>query len=117
MTEQWVAGFVALCLIGIGAGALAAPRAASRQFGIPAENAAERAFVRAMGVRDLVLGVLLLLLAGSERRELIAWGLIASALVAAVDFALTSAAGARAPARLLHAAGGLGLVVAGIVLL
>jgi hypothetical protein len=117
MTEQWVAGFVAFCLIGIGVGALVAPLAASRQFGIGAESAAERAFIRAMGVRDLVLGVLLLLLAASERRELIAWALIASAAVALVDLAVTSAAGARLPARLLHGVGGLGLIVAGVALL
>jgi hypothetical protein len=117
MTEQVVAWFVALCLFGIGAGALAAPRASSRQYGILADSAAGLAFIRAMGARDLVIGVLLLLLAGAGRRDLLAWALIASAAIAAVDLAVVSAAGARRSARLLHGLGGAGLVAAGLVLL
>jgi hypothetical protein len=109
-------GLVALCLIGIGVGALVAPRASSRQFGIAAEDGPALAFVRAMGARDLVIGVLLLLLASAERRDLLAYGLLASAAIAAVDFAVVSAAGARLSARLVHAVGAVGLVVAGLVL-
>jgi hypothetical protein len=116
MTGLVVAGFVALCLIGIGVGALVAPRASSRQYGILLEDARALAFIRAMGARDLVIGVLLLMLASAARTELLAWGLIASAAIALVDFAVVSAAGARGASRLVHALGGVGLVVAGLVL-
>jgi hypothetical protein len=117
MAALWVTGFVAFCLCAIGVGALAAPLASSKQFGIPAEGAGGLAFIRAMGARDLVIGVLLLLLAAAGRRELLAWGLIASAAIACVDFAVVSAAGARLSARLVHGLGGAGLVVAGLLLL
>lgn len=117
MTGMWVAGAVALCLFGIGVGALAAPRTAARQFGIVPGDARALAFVRAMGARDIVIGALLLLLAAAERGELLAWGLIASAGIAGVDFAVVSAAGARLASRLVHGLGGIGLVVAGLVLL
>jgi hypothetical protein len=116
MSGTWIAGAVALCLFGIGVGALAAPRASSRQYGIAAEDASALAFIRAMGARDLVIGALLLLLAAAERGELLAWGLIASAGIAGVDFAVVSAAGARLSSRLLHGLGGIGLVVAGLAL-
>jgi hypothetical protein len=112
-----IAGFVALCLAGIGVGALVAPRASARQFGIVPDDARALAFVRAMGARDLVIGALLLLLAGAGRPELLAFGLIASAAIALVDFAVVSAAGARLSARLVHGLGGVALIVAGLVVL
>lgn len=110
-----VTALIALGLIGIGVGALAAPGVSSRQYGIAAREPGALAFIRAMGVRDLVLGVLLLILAGAGRRDLLAWGMAASAAIALVDFALVSAAGARRGARMLHALGGVGVLVAALV--
>jgi hypothetical protein len=115
-------GLVALALIAIGVGALAAPRTASRQFGIVLDDPRALAFLRAMGVRDLVIGVLLLLLIAGGRRELLALGVAASAAVAVLDFAVvsrdwpTGAARARAGARLLHGAGALGLLLIALVI-
>jgi len=111
-----VTALVALGLIGIGAGALAAPRASARQYGIVSGDPRALAFIRAMGARDLVIGVLLLLLAGAARRDLLAWGMAASALIALVDFAVVSAAGARTAARAVHAIGGIGVLVAALVI-
>jgi hypothetical protein len=115
-----LAGLVALGLLAIGAGALVAPRAASRQYGIPFDDARALALIRAMAVRDVVIGVLLLLLASAGRRDLLAWGLLASAAIAALDFAVVSRErppAGRAPLlpRLLHAAGALGLLLAALV--
>jgi hypothetical protein len=115
-------GLVALALIGIGVGALAAPRTASRQFGIVLDDPRALAFLRAMGVRDLVIGVLLLLLIAAGRRELLALGVAASVAVAVLDLAVVSrdrpagAVPARAGARLLHGAGALGLGVLALVI-
>jgi hypothetical protein len=109
-------GLVALALIGIGIGALAAPGLASRQFGIVVPDPRALAFLRAMGVRDLVLGVLLLLLAAADRRELLALGLAASVAVAVLDLTVVArdrppgAARGRRGALLLHAGGALGLL-------
>jgi Domain of unknown function (DUF4267) len=111
-----VTALVALGLIGIGALALVAPRTSSRQYGIVLDDPRALAFIRAMGVRDLVIAALLLLLASAGRRELLAWGMVASAAIAGVDFAVVSAAGARTAARVLHAVGAIGLLVAGIVI-
>jgi Domain of unknown function (DUF4267) len=116
-----LAGLAALALIGIGLGALLAPRFSSRQYGILLEDPRALAFIRAMGVRDGVIGVLLLLLAGAGRRELLAWALLATTAIAGVDFALVwrdraPAAGPRSTARLLHALGALGLLGSALVI-
>jgi hypothetical protein len=110
-----VTAFVALGLVGVGAGALLAPGVSSRQYGIALDDARALAFIRAMGVRDVVMGALLLLLAAAGQRELLAWGLLASAAVAGVDFALVSAAGAQPRARALHALGGIALLTAALI--
>ena len=111
-----ITALVALGLIGIGVGALVAPRVSSQQYGIAAREPGALAFIRAMGVRDLVLGILLLILAAAGRRDLLAWGMAASAAIALVDFAVVSAAGARTAARALHAVGGIGVLVAAVVI-
>ncbi len=115
-TVTVIAALVALLLIGIGAGAMVAPRRFSQQYGIVLDDPRGLAFIRAMGVRDLVIGALLLLLAGAGRRELLAWGMAASAMIALVDYAVVSAAGARGAARALHAIGGIGVLVAALVI-
>jgi len=113
-----ITALVALGLFGIGIGALVAPRASSAQYGIVLDDARALAFIRAMGARDLVIGLLLLLLllACGERRELLAFGMAASAVIALVDFVVVSAAGGRIASRVLHAGGAIGLVVAGLVI-
>ena len=115
---------VALGLLGIGALALLAPRPSARQYGLVLGDARALAVIRAMGVRDVVLGVVLLLLASAERRDLLAVAVVASAAVAAVDFAVVSRdrppaiskdrPPAPARARLLHAGGALGLLGLGV---
>jgi hypothetical protein len=107
---------VAFALVAIGVGALLAPRAASHQYGIAHDDPRALALIRAMGVRDLVLGALVLLLAATGRRDLLALGLAASVLVAALDFAVVSAdPSARRNARILH--GGGALLVLAVALL
>jgi hypothetical protein len=111
-----VAALVALALIGVGVGALVAPRRFLQQYGILLDDPRALAFIRAMGVRDLGIGILLLLLAGAGSRGLLAWGMAASALIAFVDYAVVSAAGARPAARALHAIGGIGVLAAALVI-
>jgi hypothetical protein len=112
-----LAWLIALGLIGIGVGALAAPRAASRQYGIAVDEPRALALIRAMGVRDLVLGALVLLLAAAGRRDLLALGIAISALVALLDFAVVAAEPAsRRSARLLHAGGGLAVLLVALLI-
>jgi hypothetical protein len=109
-----VAALVGLALIAVGVGALLAPRMASQQFGIVLDDPRALAFIRAIGARDLLIGVLLLLLAVAGSRELLAWAMAASALIALVDYAVVSAAGAGSRARALHAIGGIGILLAAL---
>jgi Domain of unknown function (DUF4267) len=111
-------GLVVLGLLGIGVGALVAPRASARQYGIVLDDARALAFIRAMGARDLVIGVLLVLLASTERRELLACGMVAAATIAVVDFVVVSVhqPPPRALSRLLHAGGAIGLLAVGVIL-
>ena len=48
-----------------------------------------------MGVPELAMATFLLLLAWAKRPELLPWGLAPAALIAFVDYAVVSAAGAR----------------------
>jgi hypothetical protein len=114
-----LAWLAALAWIAIGAGALAAPRTASAQFGIVLDDPRALAFIRAMGARDVLIGVFaaLLLLGGAERRELLALAFAASAGVALLDLAVVSRDPAgRQAARWLHGGGAAGLLVtAGLI--
>jgi hypothetical protein len=112
-----LAGLVALGLIGIGVGALVAPRASSRQYGVVPDDPRALALFRAMGVRDLVIGVLVLLLLAAARRDLLALGIAASSAIALLDFAVVSRDAPQAStARLLHGGGALGLLSAALVI-
>ena len=112
-------------LVAVGVGALVTPRMASAQFGIVTGESRALALVRAMGVRDVVIGVLLALLAMERARDTLAWAMFATALVAFVDLAVVMAdrrTAAGAPQRpfvrscWLHAIGAIGFLVTGTVL-
>jgi hypothetical protein len=109
---------VALSLVGVGAGALVAPRPAAAQFGIVPDDPRAYAFIRAMGVRDLAFGLVFAVLLYARARELLAWSMLAVVPIAAVDFLLVTrdrrASGptrASEQARVLHAAGAIALLV------
>lgn len=112
-------------LVAVGVGALVAPRASALQYGVVVDDVRSLAFIRAMGVRDLVIGVLIGLLASTRSRELAAWALYATTLVAILDFVVvtidrpTILAREKTrgiPPRVLHAAGAIGLGLAGAIL-
>ena len=112
-------------LVAVGVGALVTPRMASAQFGIVTGESRALALVRAMGVRDVVIGVLLALLAMERARDTLAWAMFATALVAFVDLAVVMADRRTAAGALqrpfdrscwLHAIGAIGFLVTGTVL-
>ena len=108
---------VALALLGIGAAAVAAPRAAARQYGFALYDPRALALVRAMGARDLVIGALVGLMAAYGRRDLLALFVAISALVALVDFAVVAAdPSGRRSARLLHGGGAAVLLTIALVI-
>ncbi len=122
MIGWWLVAAAAVALVAIGAGAVVAPRMAAAGYGIVVEDPRALAFIRAMGVRDVAIGALLALLASTRSRALVAWGLYATTLVALLDFVVVAAdrptahpraSGSGVSARVLHAAGAVGLAVAG----
>ncbi len=121
-----LSALVVVSLVAIGVGAVVAPRAASAQFGLAVDDPRALGLVRAMGMRDVVIGGLLGLVALSQARHVLGWGMCVSALVAVTDLAVvtadrraTSAGRRRQPdaARLLHAIGAVGLILTGTALL
>jgi hypothetical protein len=83
-----LAALTALAFAGIGLGALAAPRSSSRGYGLPADDVTSLAYVRALGARDLVLGLVLLSLRRERRHFARSVGLCA--LVAAADLLIVA---------------------------
>lgn len=124
MIGMMLCGVAALSLLGIGIGAIVAPAFSSGQYGIVVADARALAYLRAMGARDLVLGIVLALLMVLGSSALLAASVAACALVAIVDFAVvfadrrpaTAPPGAsRGVCLTLHAGGAIGLLAAAVL--
>ena len=85
------------------------------QYGIVVADPRALAYLRAMGVRDLVIGVLLLLV-GAGQAELLAVGVAASSAIAMLDVIVVSRDGGKGRALTLHIGGAAGLLVTAVVL-
>lgn len=108
-----LARLFALALVALGIGAIAAPKPSSRGYGLPSDDSNALAFVRGMGVRDLVLGIIVARLAREDARKNLSAAVAASTLVAAGDFALVSrsATPEARTARIVHGSGVAALLV------
>jgi len=120
----WTLATLVVTALGlIGVAGCVAPGIAARQYGILVADRRALAFVRAMAVRDLVIGAVLGLIALDGARTTLGRAMIATAVVPIVDLVLVIAdRRATAQHRLdgtaaLHASGMLGLVVAAVALL
>jgi uncharacterized protein DUF4267 len=121
-----LSALVVVSLVAIGLGAVVAPRAASAQFGLGVDDPRALGLVRAMGMRDVVIGGLLGLVALAQARDVLGWGMWVSVLIAVTDLAVVTADRRVTPAerqrrpdaaRLLHASGAVGLILTGTALL
>jgi len=120
----WVlSALVALSLVAIGSVAIVAPRASAAQYGIVVDDPRADAFVRAMGVRDLSIGLIFALLLGAHAREVLAWSMVAVIPIAVTDWVLvaldrdaTRRACGLDRARLLHAVGSIALAATAVIL-
>ena len=119
-----LSALVIVSLLLLGLGVLVAPRRSSEQYGIVLDDPRAFAFLRAMGVRDAVIGGLLALIAFTQTREVLGWGMCVTAAIAVGDFLFVTAdrriIGTTArpdAARLLHAGGAVGLLVTAAALL
>ena len=119
-----LAALVIASLLMLGLGVLVAPGKSSAQYGIVLADPRAFAFLRAMGIRDAVIGGLLALMALAGAREMLGWGRVVTAVIAVGDFLLVSAdrridgaTGRAEAARVLHAGGAVGLLVTAAALL
>jgi hypothetical protein len=114
---------IVVSLVAIGVGGLIAPERASAQYGIVLDDPRGLAFIRAMAVRDLVIGGVLALMALAGARHMLGWAMCLTAVIAVVDLGVVVADRRRTSgppidrARALHASGIVGLLVAGAALL
>ncbi len=112
MTGVRLSACAALAFLGLGAGSLVAPRALARNYGLPVDAPDQIAYLRALGARDAVLGLLIASFASGRTPAPLAATLALSALVGAADFALVLGARGRsaAPNLLVHGGGAIGLL-------
>ena len=124
MVGMMLCGVAALSLLGIGIGAIVAPAFSSGQYGIVVADARALAYLRAMGARDLALGIILALLMALGSAALLAWSVAACAIVAIVDFAVvfadvspaaTPRGAPRGLSLTLHAGGAIGLLATAVL--
>lgn len=107
-----LAPLAACGFLGLAVGALVAPRALSRNFGLPVDDEAGNAYVGSLGARDGVLGLLILTFWYTENRPALEATLGLSALAGASDFVLVSRVRgpSAAPNLLIHGGGTLALL-------
>lgn len=124
MIGMILCGVAALGLVGIGIGAIVAPAFSAGQYGIVVADPRALAYLRAMGARDLALGIVLALLMALGSPGLLAASVAACALVAIVDFAVVLAdphPGTAPPAvprglsLSLHGGGAIGLLATAVL--
>jgi hypothetical protein len=102
----------ATAFIAIGLGALLAPATSSQQYGLATKDALALAYVRALGVRDLVLGLLLLSFSLTQQQGAAAIVAEFGAFIGLSDFLIVlSSRGKEARGNLvIHGVGTIGLL-------
>lgn len=107
-----LSALVAASFLGLGAGAAVAPRALSETYGLPVDDATGIAYVRALGARDAILGLLIVAFLIREERAALGATIALSSLVGATDFVVVAGRrGTAAPTSLgIHASGTFGLL-------
>jgi predicted Na+-dependent transporter len=103
----YLAWIIAIALVVIGIYALAAPNLMAHRYGVSTEDHSAAAFVRAAGVRDIALGILLAATAYFRFIPLLIVLAVAGIVVSVVDIAVVShhGHGPRHSAHALHASG------------
>ncbi len=113
MIGSTLSTLVALAFVGLGAGSFVAPHALAKNYGLPISDATGVAYVRALGMRDLVLGLLVgAFLVARVPRGVLGITIALCALVGAGDFTLVATtSGANRKGLPIHGAGTAGLIV------
>ena len=112
MMTRFFPAALGVALIAVGSGAALTPSFSATMFGIPAGDEAARAYMRAAGVRDAVLGAIILGTRDDPRalRRILGW----TSLIALADaLALLAARGPR-PQHAAHLGGFAALALAAL---
>ena len=106
----------AIAFIAIGIAALVAPKTSSEQYGLPTTQGYALAFVRALGGRDLALGLILLAAVLTKSHAAILFTLSFSAMIALIDASLVMRERGIAAQKSLvtHTIGAVGCIVASL---
>ena len=92
-----------VALLGLGTGAILAPRWSSAQYGLPTDNPTALALIRALGARDIALGGAFL--ASLNSRRALATLSACATLVALTDAAVVGTVHGWRPQHLIHLSG------------
>ena len=113
MIGSILSALAALSFLGLGAGSYFAPAALAENYGLPAKDETAFAYVRALGARDAVIGLIVLTFLIAKARGPLGATVALSALVGASDFAIVyGARGLAAKKNLaIHGVGTVGLLV------
>jgi len=104
-----------VAIIVLGARFLVAPRKATLDFGVAADNV--RALTEIKGVRDISSGVVLLVVWAAAGQAILGWALVAAALTPTADATIVlTHGGKRSTALGIHGVTAVLLVAAGLVL-
>jgi Domain of unknown function (DUF4267) len=114
MIGSILAGLGGFAFFAIGIAALIAPGISSAQYGLPTTDRAALGLVRAVGARDLVLGIIVLILLAGRNRSALELVLGVSSLAAAGDIiAVASGRSDAGPEQLgVHVGGAAALLLA-----
>jgi hypothetical protein len=107
-----LAALVAAGLVTIGTLALLAPELAARGYGVAITDLASRTYVRAAGLRDIVLGGIVVIVRAQASPRTLSCVVALLAVIAAGDLVLAR----RSRSVAIHAVGVLGLLVAAALL-
>ena len=111
MIGSALCALVSLAFVSLGIGSYVAPRTLAENYGLPVSDGTGVAYLRAVGTRDLVLGLLVARFLRSRERPALRATIAVSILVAVSDFCVVAAVrGLHAKAPLaIHGSGVLGL--------
>lgn len=113
MIGSVLSALAALSFLGLGAGAAIAPGSLAANYGLPTSDATAHAYVRGLGARDAVLGLLVLTFLIAKARGPLGATVALSALVGASDFAIVAASRGRdaKTSLAIHGTGTVGLLI------
>lgn len=109
MIARKFAGLGSVAVLAIGAAALTWPRQSTFTYGIPNDDADTLAYVRAIAVRDLVMGAFVFWAALDDDRKAMEAGLAACIIAPLADLVLAKQRRGNIPQLFIHGAGVLGV--------